>query len=196
MTPWEILGLLFAAALGTAVALFKPGGKYNPHMPSTDHSILDVKIDSNVTATNDPAPLSESTGTPHTEAPVALWDTPKHAYHSVRVICDEMGLTVEQKNILCACIYQESQFMNGAVGKNKTSTDWGLVQVNDTPGWHIGPGLRFSSVQDVLDHPEKAVRWMVSVMKNTGKLQPWASYTSGAYKKWLVPTSPLWALKS
>lgn len=124
------------------------------------------------------------------------WSTPQEAYHSTRVICDEIGLTLEQKNIVCACIYQESQFKNNAVGKNKTSTDWGLVQVNDTPGWHIGPGLRFKSVQDVLDNPEKAVRWMVQTMKDTGKLQPWASYTSSAYQQWLSTGSPMWKLKT
>ena len=118
-----------------------------------------------------------------------------------------MGLSLEKnivledlghfypKDIVCACIYQESRFKNSAVGKNKTSTDWGIVQVNDTPGWHIGPGLRFKSVQDVLDNPEKTVRWMISVMKETGKLQPWASYTSGVYKRWLVDKSPMWLLK-
>ena len=132
---------------------------------------------------------------------VLLWDTPKHAFHSTRVICDMLELTVEQKNVVCACIYQESEFNNNAVGKNKNpktgkvwSTDFGMVQVNDTKGWHIGKGLRFSSVQDVLDNPEKAVVWMISVMRDTGKLQPWASFTSGAYKKWLPKTSEMWAL--
>ena len=119
----------------------------------------------------------------------------------MRVLCDFLELTVEQKNIVCACIYQESQFLNSAIGRNKDpetgkvwSTDWGLIQVNDTKGWHIGKGLRFSSVQDVLDNPEKAVVWMISVMRDTGKLQPWASFTSGAYKKWLPKTSEMWAL--
>ena len=137
------------------------------------------------------------------EAPSALfWDTPQHAYHSLRVMCDEAGLTYKQKNILCACVYQESQFLNTAIGRNKDlktgkvwSTDWGIFQVNDTKGWHIGKGLRFSSVQDVLDHPEKAAKWMIETMETTGKLQPWASYTSGAYKKWLVDNSPMWKLK-
>src|SRR3990167_5260477 len=48
------------------------------------------------------------------------------------------------------------------------STDWGLVQVNDTKNWHIGKGLRFSSVEDVLTNPEKAVRWVIDVYRTTG----------------------------
>ena len=143
-----------------------------------------------------PVSASEPISTP------LLWDTPQNAFHSLRVMCDEAGLTYKQKNILCACVYQESQFLNTAIGRNKDlktgkvwSTDWGIFQVNDTKGWHIGKGLRFSSVQDVLDHPEKAAKWMIETMETTGKLQPWASYTSGAYKKWLVDNSPMWKLK-
>ena len=149
--------------------------------PDTAH-IVDVEVSTPETPNLAPSEL--------------LWDTPKRAYRSVRVLCDEMVLTLEQKNILCACVYQESRFLNTAVGKNKNSTDWGLVQVNDTLGWHIGPGLQFPSVQYVIDNPEKPVRWMISIMKNTGGLAPWASYTSGAYKQFLVPSSPMWKLKS
>lgn len=124
-----------------------------------------------------------------------LWDTPQHCFHSVRVICDREGLDLKGKDIVCACIYQESRFNNKAVGKNKNSTDWGLVQVNDTKGWHIGKGLRFPSIQYVLDRPEEAVMWMAGVYRTTKALTPWASYTSGAYKQWLSPQSPMWELK-
>jgi len=130
------------------------------------------------------------------EPPKLDFSTPKAAYHSTRVICDEVGLTLKQKNILCACVFQESRFDNRAVGKNKNSTDWGLVQVNDTKGWHIGPGLRFPSVQYVLDHPGECVRWMAQVYKTTGALTPWASFTSGAFRQWLGINSPMWNLKS
>lgn len=160
--------------------------------------------------TDDPPPPPPEPVLP-TTAPILTWGTQKEAYHSTRVVCDEMGLPLQKtvlvngrwyfpKDIICACIYQESRFLNTAVGKNKDkngnllSTDWGLVQVNDTPGWHIGPGLRYSSVQDVLDNPERGVRWMVNEYKRTGKLAPWTSYTSRAYEKHLVPTSPMWAL--
>ncbi len=128
------------------------------------------------------------------------WNTPKGAYHATRVICDQVGLTVAQKNLLCACVYQESQFLNTALNRNRnskgviTSTDWGLCQVNDW--FHIGGNKDFPSVAYVLAHPDKVVAWMAGILKRTGKLQPWVSYTSGAYLHWLSPSSPMWSLKS
>lgn len=155
------------------------------HMGSTDNDVTPAP------STPAPAPLP---------AEIYSWGTPKDAWHSVRVICDEMGLTYAQKNIVCACIYQESRFLtNPKPNQNKDpktglvwSTDYGIVQVNDH--FHIGPGKDFPSVQYVLDNPEKCVRWMVGIMKATGRLQPWSSYTSGAYLEWLKPESSMWAL--
>lgn len=146
---------------------------------------------------------------PEPEAPVVvvppkpvglLWGTQKEAWHSVRVLCDEAGLTYAQKNIVCACVYQESGFLtNPKPNQNKDpktghvwSTDYGIAQVNDY--WHIGPGKTFPSVQYVLDNPEKVMRWMISVMKKTGALQPWSSYVTGAYLKWLDTRSVMWDL--
>ena len=134
------------------------------------------------------------------------WGTAKEAYHSVRVLCDEAGLSLAQKNLICACIYQESGFLNyrapGVPTKfeNKEdskvwSTDWGICQINDTKGWHIGPGLPFPTVGYVLDHPEKAVAYMIKMLR-MGKLFLWSSYKFGDYKQWLVPSSPMWKLKS
>jgi hypothetical protein len=134
------------------------------------------------------------------------YDNPKHAFHAARVICDELGLTVDQKNVLCACIYQESRFMNRradgspVINQNRDSygnvwsTDYGIGQVNDY--YHCSPGKTFPSVQYVMDNPEAVIRWMAGIMKRTGKLQPWSSYTSGAYRQWLSTTSPMWSLKS
>jgi hypothetical protein len=114
-------------------------------------------------------------------------------YHNVRVICDLVGLTYAQKEILTACVWQESDFMtNPRPNQNKTlsgkvwSTDYGIVQVNDY--YNIGTGKPFPNVQYVLNNPEACVRWMAGIMKSTGKLQPWASYTTGAYKKYLGKT--------
>lgn len=158
----------------------------------------------------DPPPAEPSPPAPPpapASSPAELdFSTPPAAFHSTRVICDEMGLPLTKsvvvngvayypKDIVCACIYQESRFLNTAKRINKNSIDWGIGQVNDTPGWHIGPGLLFSSVDEVLTNPEKVIRWMVWVMKSTGKLKPWVSYTSDAYKQWLSPDSPMWLLK-
>lgn len=142
-----------------------------------------------------------------TPAPQPLdWSTPQGAFHLTRVLADKLGLTVPQKNILCACIYQESHFLNRHsdgtpvvhVNRNPDgsawSTDYGICQVNDY--FHIGAGKDFPTVAYVMDNPEEAVAWMAGVLKRTGALKPWDSYTSGAYKQWLVPTSPMWLLRS
>jgi len=125
------------------------------------------------------------------------WSTQKGAWHNVRVLCDKAGLTLEQKNLICACIYQESQFLNTAQHANEdahgdvTSTDYGLCQINDH--YHIGPGKDFPSVAYVLANPQDAVEFMIDMYK-AGKLNLWSSYSLGAYKRWLSTSSPMWAL--
>lgn len=141
------------------------------------------------------------------QAPAGLpgWDTPRKAFKSTRMLADEMGLTVDQKNILCACIYQESRFKNyvspgvPTMNKNRrkdgtvSSVDYGIVQVNDF--YHIGPGKTFPSLQFVLENPEKLVRWMIRCYK-AGELWLWSSYKFGHYKQWLAAGSPMWDLRS
>lgn len=154
-----------------------------PQMPSTDHSQLDVKIV--------PSPAPDARVQPPVAPQPLLWDTPQHCWHSVRVLCDQAGLTYDQKNLICACIFQESRFNNKAVGKNAGSTDWGIVQVNDY--WHIGKGKTFPTVDYVIANPELMVRWMIGMYK-VGKLNLWSSYAKGAHRQWLPKTSPMWLL--
>lgn len=129
-----------------------------------------------------PSPIVSS------EQPKYVWDDFLTSRHSVRVLCDEEGLTLEDKNIICACIQQESNFNNKTVNHNKntkgqiTSSDWGICQINDF--YQIGKGLPFSSIDEVVNNPEKAVRFMINMMK-AGKLHLWVSYSSRAYKKYL-----------
>lgn len=122
------------------------------------------------------------------------WSARSNARHNVRAICDLVGLTLEQKNILTACVDDESGFLtNPRPNRNKLSngtiwsTDWGIVQVNDY--WNIGPYKPFPSVQYVLDNPAACVRWMAEYYKTNGNLgvgsSGWASYTSGVYKNYL-----------
>lgn len=128
------------------------------------------------------------------------WNTQAHAYHNTRVLCDRAGLSLDHKNVLSACIWQESTFKNTALNRNRDSagnvlsSDWGIAQVNDH--YHIGAGKDFPSVQYVLDNPEAVIDWMIGIYKRTDGLSPWVSYSSGAYLHWLSPGSPMWALKT
>jgi hypothetical protein len=116
-------------------------------------------------------------------APKYLWDTPSNAKHSVRLICDEEGLTVEQKDTMTATIQGESGFNLKAVNYNKrngkvVSTDFGLCQWND---YYHGKEI---SPDEALNNPEKAVRLMCAYWKR-GQRDLWIAYKSGAYKKYL-----------
>jgi hypothetical protein len=114
-----------------------------------------------------------------------LWDTPTNVRASVRAICDEAGLTVEQKSTLCATIECESQFNTKAIHPNVggtgkvLSTDYGLCQWNDKyHGNQITP-------DDALNDPEKAVRLMCAYWKR-GRRALWVSYLKGNYKQYLA----------
>jgi hypothetical protein len=100
---------------------------------------------------------------------------------------DEYNLTWASKAALCATIEGESNFNTQAKNENKKdgkvwSTDWGLCQINDY--FHIGPGKEFSSVEEVLNNPEKSVRYMIE-MYQRGHLDYWNAFKSGYYKKFL-----------
>jgi len=146
---------------------------------------------------------------PVVEAPtVLLFDTPQHAYHSVRVLCDNAGLPFEKtvdvdgvmhmpKDIICSVIMGESEFYNTAKNINRRadgtvgSTDWGICQINDR--FHIGVGADFPSVEYVLANPDKAVEWMIKMYK-LGHINWWCAYSGGRYKQFLLQSSPMWLL--
>ncbi len=147
-----------------------------------------------------PAPVPIMPVTPPAE--VLSFATPKEAWHATRVMCDNAGLSLAQKNTICACIYQESQFYNtfgsgqpvkhqNIVNGKVSSTDWGIVQINDY--YHIGAGKDFPSVDYVIAHPEKTVAFMIRCLQG-GQISLWSSYSTGAFKKWLSLSSPMWAL--
>lgn len=151
------------------------------------------------------ATLPVSTTTMPTTQPSAnpdalpvYFDTPEKAFHAVRVLADLAGASEDEKDTLCAVIYQESGFSNEAKNENKNSagttlsTDWGMCQVNDF--YHVRPtGSPFASVAYVLENPEEVVKWMIGMML-AGGLKQWVAYTSGAYKQWLPKTSAMWQL--
>lgn len=199
-----------AAAISIFLAFF--AGLQAKRRPEEPDSV--VTVDTRETAVERPG-QGERKGTvpstvpgPSTVPSGLSWETQKGAFKLTRIMCDGAGLTLQEKDVICACIYQESTFLNHVrpgvptkfENKDKEtgkvwSTDWGICQINDTKGWHIGPGLQFPSVQYVLDHPEKAVAYMIKMQK-AGKLSLWSSYKFGHYKKWLSPTSQMWSLRS
>lgn len=178
-----ILIAITTAAFLAAVWVFKTF-----YMPPEGGEVVVDYTES--TASNLPPPISQPTTT-------LLFDTPAHAYHSTRVICDEMGLTYEQKNEICATIYGESEFNNKAVCRNRkadgtiSSSDWGICQWNDY--WHCGEGKTFPSAEYVVANPEIAVRTMVKFYKR-GQIDLWVAHKTGRYLQFLKPTSPMWTL--
>lgn len=115
--------------------------------------------------------------------PLLLWDTKENVRHSVRLICDDEGLTVKQKNELCATVQCESGFNTKAVNKNMndgkvTSVDYGLCQWNNY--WH---GKEISPT-DAMNDPEKAVRLMCKYWKE-GQAKQWVCFSKDMYKQYL-----------
>ncbi len=143
--------------------------------------------------TPQPTPTPPEPVTPPVEAPVPSqapsydWSTPEAVRHSVRVICDEEGLSVVLKNTMCATIQAESggNFNTKAIHRNEVggklySTDWGLCQWNDVyHGKEMPPDV-------ALNDPEAAVRLMAKYWK-MGEVYRrwWVAYSTGLYKHYL-----------
>lgn len=114
--------------------------------------------------------------------PKYAWTTPSEARHSVRLICDEEGLTVQQKNDLSKTVHCESGYHTQAVHPNLyngklASTDRGIAQWNDH--YHGGEITNDEAFND----PEKAIRLMCKYVKR-GQLKLWVCYSSGLYKQY------------
>jgi len=163
---------------------------------------LDVPVEPLPEPRETPVERPQEPGTVPVPVPVPVppslkWDTVKDARHSVRVICDEEGLSVKDKNDLCATVGAESGWQSYYLSGPKKgqpvkldnikdgvvwSTDWGIAQINSY--WHIGKGKTFPSSQFVLDNPEKCIRWMCKMWK-AGHKDWWIAYKNGNYKKFL-----------
>lgn len=120
---------------------------------------------------------------PPTEVkPKYIWSSPKDACHSVRVICDEEGINVADKNLICQTINCESGFNIKAIHINKNSSgDYGICQINNY--YWIGEGKVFPSIEYVLENPEECVRWMIKQWK-AGHQNWWICYKSEKYKNY------------
>ena len=108
------------------------------------------------------------------------WDTPEKARHSARVIMDTFGLLWSEKDLLCAVIQAESGFNTKAV--NQQTKDYGICQINSF--YWIGEGKYFASIEEVLNKPEKSVKFMVEQYR-AGHLDYWVAYKNLSYKRYL-----------
>lgn len=115
------------------------------------------------------------------------WGTPELARHSVRVICDEEGLSVSDKNELCATVGAESGWNTKAIRENYgmrngqrvlLSTDRGIAQWND---YYHGKEI---TADEAINNPEKAVRLMCAYWTR-GQKNLWVAYKNSSYKKYL-----------
>lgn len=161
---------------------------------------IDHMTTPNVPSEPQNAPVEPTAANPDV---LVAWDNQKHNYHNARVLCDLSFLTLEEKNMICACLYQESGFYNYLPNGNPVkhenlslagvllSTDWGISQINDY--WHVQKYPDFPSAEYIMENPQKAVQFMIDAYKEGG-LNQWVSYSSGAYKQWLLSTSPMWSL--
>ena len=115
--------------------------------------------------------------------PIAVydWSSPEKVRHSCRVIMDEHGLNWGQKDLLSAVIQAESGFDTKAI--NKFSKDYGVCQINEF--YWIGPGKYFASIDEVLNFPEKSVRFMVEQYR-AGHIGYWTAFVNGSYKRFLL----------
>lgn len=104
-----IVGLAAAIIGGISALAFRKNGVYNPPV----------------------VPLPTSVPEPLPVPPPLLWDTPQNVKHSIRVICDQEGLTFLQKELACDICSCESGFKPMAKLVNgPNSIDRGLFQWN------------------------------------------------------------------
>ena len=130
----------------------------------------------------EPNPLEPSPVPEPTPQPKYKWDTKENVRHSIRVICDEEGLSVAEKNLICAVIQAESGFDTKAVNVNSNGTkDLGLIQANTY--WYIEK-MNLLTEDQALNDPEFCVRLMIKRYRE-GFLSNWVAYSSGSYKKFL-----------
>ena len=125
-----------------------------------------------------PAPVEPKKEPPPTpEEPKYLWGTKTERIHSTRVICDEVGLSYEMKNRLCATVECESGFSLNAINTNKDGTMdlgmLGIAQYNEK--WYIGPGKPIPTREDALKNPELCIRVMARAFK-AGRQKDWICY--------------------
>ena len=150
---------------------------------STDHETTITLVPTPV----DPVPEAPEAPTANVDTPKYDWGTPTSSRLAVRQICDEEGLTVDQKDDMSKIIHCESGYNVKTVhpnldkNGNVSTTDYSICQINDY--WHIGAGKDFPSVDYVMHNPEAVVRWMCGMIK-AGKRNLWVCASSGLCERY------------
>lgn len=123
----------------------------------------------------------------HNEVMKYDWSTQEKARHSTRVICDEEGLPVKDKNDLCATVGGESGWnpKQKSLKPNFDGThDYGIIQLNEK--YWIGEGKLYPNIEAIYNDPEGCIRWMCKQWK-AGNKNWWYAFKNGSYKKYLNP---------
>ena len=116
-----------------------------------------------------------------------LWDTKDHIRRNVRVMCDNAGMSIPDKNEMCATIHGESSWDIHAICHNYTtkhgvkvlaSTDNGLCQWNDY--WHS----KEITPHEAQNDPHKSVSLMIQYWLG-GQKDAWVAHKTGYYKQFL-----------
>ena len=200
---YTFLSVMSAIIIAGIVATWKMYVKpYNEDMPSLDNlSPEEPYIPASPVIIAPDAPKQPPEPVIEPSAPNLPLDfsTPQKAFKSTRIMCDNANLTYDVKNEICYTIWNESQFLKGAIGKpNKNGTrDYGLCQYNNgtnakgIPFW-IGKGATFKDIDEVLNNPEKNVRVMIQTYK-AGNIRWW--YGHIGYSQATVMQSPMWKLR-
>jgi len=147
-----------------------------------DSVVLDYTTDKILNPMPETPPITPQNAPTEVLPPKYDWSTPDTVRQSIRVICDEEGLTVKQKNNLSATVHCESGYKNlihpNMVNGKVSTTDFGYFMINDW--WHIGPGKDFPSTDYVMNNPEVVCRWMCRQWK-AGNAKAWVCFSKGLY---------------
>lgn len=134
-------------------------------------------------------PTSETTPVAEIPKPETLkydWSTQEKARYSVRMICDEEGLSVKDKNDLCATVGAESGWKprQRSLKANFDGTyDHGIIQLNEK--YWIGEGKLYPNIEAVYNDPEGCIRWMCRNWKRNKNW--WYAYKNGSYLRYMNP---------
>ena len=102
------------------------------------------------------------------------WSIPEKARKSVRIICDEEGMILKQKNEICDTINCESGFKTNLIHHNKNGTsDYGIIMANSH--WYIGEGKPIASIDEAINNPEKCIRVMCEMWRKK-RMKDWICY--------------------